>query len=132
MARRRASENGTKALATKETEFSEGGTKIKEEDEEQIVDWRKSGGDNHVKSSDQNATGTTQDLRTEEKQSIESVVSGIAGMSVKDDTDAPAPPEANVAGVASSVNPPVDLASIEWSYLDPQGQVQGSIQLSTV
>lgn len=45
---------------------------------------------------------------------------------VQSTTDSP-------ASTSASLGPPpgiLDLASVEWSYLDPQGQVQGICQLS--
>jgi PERQ amino acid-rich with GYF domain-containing protein len=45
--------------------------------------------------------------------------SSISQMSIAQEVPASTPPQA--------ASPPLDLAAVEWSYLDPQGQEQGGL-----
>ncbi|EEB88143.1 hypothetical protein MPER_14184, partial [Moniliophthora perniciosa FA553] len=57
-------------------------------------------------------------------QGSENIDTGMAHLSVEPNSSQSA---TNSPGVAAAPPPPglADLGSIEWSYLDPQGQVQG-------
>lgn len=111
-ARRRASENVPKGggKGDKETDGDSKDTDIKEEEEEAI----RASEQAREPSGGVNGEGTS--------NGVEQVSGQLGNMSISGQDEQP----------AQNQPPPglADLSSIDWSYLDPQGQTQGRLLLS--
>ncbi|KAJ8090529.1 kinesin-like protein [Marasmius tenuissimus] len=121
VARRRASEGlGKVAGISREPSGEE--NEIREEDEEGRAERGK-----ETEPQKASESLSQPDPRTDASgiatQRPEDITNGFAQLSVDQKTqgiiNSPIPPQAGVP------SPPTDLGSVEWSYLDPQGQVQG-------
>ena len=118
-ARRRASENVPKGggKGDKETDGDSKGPNIKEEEEdvlrasEQAKD--PSGGASNPVTGNRNLNG------------VEQVNEQLGNMSISGQQDGQPLPNQPPPGIG-------DLASVDWSYLDPQGQIQGGSLLKFV
>ncbi|KAF9072776.1 hypothetical protein BDP27DRAFT_388353 [Rhodocollybia butyracea] len=113
MARRRASEVSKNAPR----DPGEDPKEIREEDEENNLD-------------SQSRPGAMGSLASGiAMQKPDSIESGLAQIALDAPPSAAVPSLTNSpASTSASIGPPpgiVDLASVEWSYLDPQGQIQG-------
>ncbi|KAI0028290.1 hypothetical protein K488DRAFT_89876 [Vararia minispora EC-137] len=142
MSRRRASEAGRGAAAALRGDVDGpdgGGSKIKEEDENEgsaSSNWRAGARERgEAEGGEGKKTGT--DCVGSADQSIASIASDMTSLALKDEgvgdtgvaattNSGPAAPSAP-ASTAPAHPPglPTDVAAIEWTYLDPQGQVQG-------
>jgi len=127
-ARRRASEGLVKGAGASRDGGGEDGRNpdIKEEDEEN------NGGGGEVKTSAQTQSDPVEAAKTNGTilQHPENIETGIAQLSVEPTSQQSM--SSSPASNPATLGPPpgiTDLASVEWSYLDPQGQVQGKLSL---
>ncbi|KAJ7151497.1 hypothetical protein C8R46DRAFT_485816 [Mycena filopes] len=109
VARRRASE--AKLVASRDPDHAEGrGTEIREEDEDATLE---SGGKTKPKEAPQPAPSPNRDPPAAQPKTT-----GAPQATNGTDLGGPAVPNGPPPGLQ-------DLASVQWSYLDPQGQLQG-------
>ncbi|KAH9927459.1 uncharacterized protein BXZ73DRAFT_90731 [Epithele typhae] len=109
-ARRRASENAPKNKSEKEGDGEPKDPHIKEEEEEPPLPSERSR-ETTGSSTGQPLNGNVGANKATEQINGQVQETSISGQSA---TGAPAPPK-----------PPADLSKVEWSYLDPQGRLQG-------
>ncbi|CCM01314.1 uncharacterized protein FIBRA_03363 [Fibroporia radiculosa] len=146
--RRRTSESAVKSgvdsATRKERDVTDPGNEakgpdIKEEEEESLSQPVGGDGGSATKSplvtqSDSFSTNATSNMPDTPK-AVGGVESDVAGLTLRPSDEAPSDigeVNGSLDSAAPKASDTTDLASIEWSYLDPQGQIQGPFRADTM
>lgn len=132
MARRKAAEGLSKPTGAPKADVGEGentAVHIKEEEEEPNIQAIDSSEDTSAQS------GVSQNHEPSGDSRTQAVSQAMGDLSLRNNGHLdPGISSGNPAPAAMASSPPMsqpiqDLANVEWSYLDPQGNVQGRIQI---